>query len=75
MQLDSKIPEGTLPAKWTNYKFARKLVNPATPRLSFSRLSSPIAPSWWHVEIMTCTSSGSARTSTSDRPTPCAQSM
>jgi succinate dehydrogenase / fumarate reductase flavoprotein subunit len=32
MQLDSKIPEGPLAEKWTNYKFKRKLVNPANRR-------------------------------------------
>ena len=32
MILDSKIPEGPLSEKWTNYKAAQKLVNPANKR-------------------------------------------
>ena len=32
MILDSKIPEGPLNQKWTNYKAAQKLVNPANKR-------------------------------------------
>ena len=32
MILDSKIPEGPLSQKWTNYKAAQKLVNPANKR-------------------------------------------
>lgn len=32
MKLDSKIPEGPLSEKWTNYKSAQKLVNPANKR-------------------------------------------
>ena len=32
MQLDSKIPAGPIAEKWTNYKFDRKLVNPANRR-------------------------------------------
>lgn len=32
MNLDSKIPEGPLSEKWTNYKSAQKLVNPANKR-------------------------------------------
>ena len=32
MKLDSKIPEGPLSEKWTNYKAAQKLVNPANKR-------------------------------------------
>ena len=32
MNLDSKIPEGPLSQKWTNYKAAQKLVNPANKR-------------------------------------------
>ena len=28
--IDSKIPEGALAEKWTNYKAHQKLVNPAT---------------------------------------------
>ncbi|NLD75058.1 MAG: FAD-binding protein, partial [Acidimicrobiales bacterium] len=32
MQLDSKIPDGPIAEKWTNYKFDRKLVNPANRR-------------------------------------------
>ena len=32
MTLDSKIPEGPLSEKWTNYKAAQKLVNPANKR-------------------------------------------
>lgn len=31
-QLDSKIPEGTLAEKWTNYKAHQNLVNPANKR-------------------------------------------
>ena len=31
-QLDSKIPEGPLAEKWTNYKAKQKLVNPANKR-------------------------------------------
>ena len=31
-KLDSKIPEGDLADKWTNYKFKAKLVNPANKR-------------------------------------------
>lgn len=32
MKLDAKIPEGPVADKWTNYKFERKLVNPANRR-------------------------------------------
>ena len=32
MVLDSKIPEGPLSEKWTNYKTSQKLVNPANKR-------------------------------------------
>ena len=32
MNLDSKIPEGPLSEKWTNYKAGQKLVNPANKR-------------------------------------------
>lgn len=32
MELNSKIPEGPISEKWTNYKFDRKLVNPANRR-------------------------------------------
>ena len=32
MSLDSKIPEGRLSEKWTNYKINQKLVNPANKR-------------------------------------------
>lgn len=32
MKLDSKIPEGPLEEKWTKYKSAQKLVNPANKR-------------------------------------------
>lgn len=32
MTLDSKIPEGPLSEKWTNYKASQKLVNPANKR-------------------------------------------
>jgi succinate dehydrogenase / fumarate reductase flavoprotein subunit len=32
MQLDAKIPDGPIAEKWTNYKFERKLVNPANRR-------------------------------------------
>ena len=32
MNLDSKIPEGPLSQKWTNYKASQKLVNPANKR-------------------------------------------
>ncbi|MCQ2294606.1 MAG: fumarate reductase/succinate dehydrogenase flavoprotein subunit [Bacteroidales bacterium] len=32
MKLDSKIPEGPLSEKWTNYKAHQKLVNPANKR-------------------------------------------
>ncbi|MCR4931970.1 MAG: fumarate reductase/succinate dehydrogenase flavoprotein subunit [Bacteroidales bacterium] len=32
MNLDSKIPEGPLSEKWTNYKINQKLVNPANKR-------------------------------------------
>ncbi|MCU1355622.1 MAG: sdhA [Acidimicrobiales bacterium] len=32
MQLDAKIPDGAIADKWTNYKFERKLVNPANRR-------------------------------------------
>ena len=32
MKLDSKIPAGPLSEKWTNYKAAQKLVNPANKR-------------------------------------------
>jgi len=32
IQLDSKIPDGILSAKWTNYKASQKLVNPANKR-------------------------------------------
>ena len=31
-QIDSKIPEGPLAEKWTNYKAHQKLVNPANKR-------------------------------------------
>ena len=30
--LDSKIPEGPIAEKWTNYKAHQKLVNPANKR-------------------------------------------
>ena len=32
MILDSKVPDGPIADKWTNYKFDRKLVNPANRR-------------------------------------------
>src|SRR3954470_21345182 len=32
MQLDAKTPDGPIAEKWTNYKFERKLVNPANRR-------------------------------------------
>jgi len=32
VELNSKIPEGPIAEKWTNYKFDRKLVNPANRR-------------------------------------------
>jgi succinate dehydrogenase / fumarate reductase flavoprotein subunit len=32
MKLDSKIPPGPLPEKWTNFKQSQKLVNPANKR-------------------------------------------
>jgi len=32
LNLDSKVPEGPIADKWTNYKFDRKLVNPANRR-------------------------------------------
>ena len=32
MELNSKIPDGPIAEKWTNYKFERKLVNPANRR-------------------------------------------
>jgi len=32
MQLDSKVPDGPIAEKWTNYQFERKLVNPANRR-------------------------------------------
>ena len=32
MELNSKIPDGPIAEKWTNYKFDRKLVNPANRR-------------------------------------------
>ena len=32
MNLDSKIPDGPLPEKWSNHKFNMKLVNPANRR-------------------------------------------
>ncbi len=32
MKLDSKIPEGPLAEKWTNYKASQDLVNPANKR-------------------------------------------
>ncbi|PJA98250.1 MAG: succinate dehydrogenase flavoprotein subunit, partial [Ignavibacteriales bacterium CG_4_9_14_3_um_filter_30_11] len=32
MKLNSKIPEGKLSEKWTNYKFSMKVVNPANKR-------------------------------------------
>jgi succinate dehydrogenase / fumarate reductase flavoprotein subunit len=32
VQLDPKIPDGPIAEKWTNYKFSRKLVNPANRR-------------------------------------------
>ena len=31
-KIDSKIPEGPLAEKWTNYKAHQKLVNPANKR-------------------------------------------
>ena len=31
-QIDSRIPEGSLSEKWTNYKAHQKLVNPANKR-------------------------------------------
>ena len=31
-QIDSKIPEGPLADKWTDYKAHQKLVNPANKR-------------------------------------------
>ncbi len=32
MKLDAKIPEGSLPEKWTSHRFNMKLVNPANKR-------------------------------------------
>ena len=32
MELNAKIPDGPIGEKWTNYKFERKLVNPANRR-------------------------------------------
>ena len=31
--IDSKIPEGPVAEKWTNYKAHQKLVNPANKRI------------------------------------------
>ena len=33
IEIDSKIPEGPIADKWTNYKDHQKLVNPANKRL------------------------------------------
>ena len=35
-QIDSKIPEGPVAEKWTNYKAHQKLVNPPTSATSTS---------------------------------------
>ena len=32
IKIDSKIPEGPVAEKWTNYKAHQKLVNPANKR-------------------------------------------
>ena len=40
--IDSKIPEGPLAEKWTNYKAHQKLVNPANKRpVSYTHLTLP----------------------------------
>ena len=41
MILDSKIPDGPIAEKWTNYKFDRKLVNPANRRKYCLLYTSP----------------------------------
>ena len=43
-KIDSKIPEGPLAEKWTNYKSHQKLVNPANKRLSLIHISEPTRP-------------------------------
>ena len=45
-KIDSKIPEGPVAEKWTNYKAHQKLVNPANKRrldiiLSLIHISEP----------------------------------
>ena len=43
--IDSKIPEGALAEKWTNYKAHQKLVNPANKR----RLDIIVVGTVWQV--------------------------
>ena len=47
--IDSKIPEGALAEKWTNYKAHQKLVNPANKR----RLDIIVAVSYTHLTLPT----------------------
>ena len=48
--IDSKIPEGPLAEKWTNYKAHQKLVNPANKRRLVRGLPvallPPLSASW-----------------------------
>lgn len=42
--IDSKIPEGPVAEKWTNYKAHQKLVNPANKRRLMLSLWVPVLP-------------------------------
>ena len=47
--IDSKIPEGPLAEKWTNYKAHQKLVNPANKRrldIIVVGTGPPLSASW-----------------------------
>ena len=47
--IDSKIPEGPVAEKWTNYKAHQKLVNPANKR----KLDIIVAVSYTHLTLPT----------------------
>ena len=47
-QIDSKIPQGPLAEKWTNYKNHQKLVNPANKR----RLDIIVVGTVWRVLLL-----------------------
>ena len=63
-QVDSKIPEGPIAEKWTNYKAHQKLVNPANKRLLDiivvgTGLAAHQPPQPWASSASTCSTSAS----------------